>query len=156
MPAIAAVDLVKTYRYHRKEPRRPASLRALFQREMLGTRAVDGVSLAIQPGEVMPVDLGTTFAAQALLGALDDRLVLLGVSRALLMPLGPWLARSASDLIQGVANLPAIACPQGAGGRLRLVRRPDLLPRIPQLVAREELNAAEVTDILGPRPTPTL
>ena len=74
MPAIAAIDLVKTYRYHRKEPGLRGSLHALFRREMLETRAVDGISFAIQPGEIVgflgPNGAGKTTTLKLLCGLL--------------------------------------------------------------------------------------
>ena len=52
-PAIAVTHLAKTYRYHRKEPGLRGSLASLLRRKTLETRAVDGISFTIQPGEIV-------------------------------------------------------------------------------------------------------
>jgi viologen exporter family transport system ATP-binding protein len=74
MPAIHVVDLVKTYRFHRKQPGLRGSLKSLVRREMLETRAVDGVSFTIAPGEVVgflgPNGAGKTTTLKVLCGLL--------------------------------------------------------------------------------------
>ncbi|MBC8076753.1 MAG: ATP-binding cassette domain-containing protein, partial [Chloroflexales bacterium] len=74
MPAITVSNLVKTYRYHRKEPGLRGSLHALFGRKTLETRAVDGISFSIEPGEVVgflgPNGAGKTTTLKMLCGLL--------------------------------------------------------------------------------------
>ncbi len=74
MSAIIVNDLVKTYRFHRKEPGLRGSLKSLVRRHMLETRAVDGVSFTIAPGEVVgflgPNGAGKTTTLKVLCGLL--------------------------------------------------------------------------------------
>ena len=53
MAAIEVANLTKTYRFHRKEPGLLGSLKSLVRRESLETRAVDGVSFSVEPGEIV-------------------------------------------------------------------------------------------------------
>src|SRR4051812_46573424 len=53
MPLIQADNLVKIYRVFQKKPGLTGALRALFHREYKEVRAVDGVSFAIEPGEMV-------------------------------------------------------------------------------------------------------
>ncbi len=74
MSAITVVDLAKTYRYHHKEPGFKGSLQSLLRREMLETHAVDGISFAIEAGEVVgflgPNGAGKTTTLKLLSGLL--------------------------------------------------------------------------------------
>ena len=74
MAAIQVVDLAKTYRYHRKAPGLIGSIKSLFRREMLEKEAVDGVSFAVDPGEVVgflgPNGAGKTTTLKMLSGLL--------------------------------------------------------------------------------------
>src|SRR2546421_9493996 len=53
MAIIQATDLVKTYRVFQKKPGLGGALRNLVRREYKDVRAVDGVSFAIEPGEMV-------------------------------------------------------------------------------------------------------
>jgi ABC-2 type transport system ATP-binding protein len=53
MPIIEAVGLTKTYQVFQKKPGFLGALRGLFQREYREVRAVQGVSFAIEPGEMV-------------------------------------------------------------------------------------------------------
>src|SRR5437660_8298181 len=53
MPIIEAVDLTKTYRVAQKKEGFVGALRALYRRTYKTVRAVDGVSFAIEPGEMV-------------------------------------------------------------------------------------------------------
>src|SRR5437764_7101295 len=53
MPIIEAQGLAKTYRVFQKRPGLRGALRSLFRREYKEVRAVDGVSFAIEPGEMV-------------------------------------------------------------------------------------------------------
>ena len=74
-PAIAVTHLAKTYRYHRKEPGLRGSLASLLRRKTLETRAVDGISFTIQPGEIVgflgPNGAGKTTTLKMLCGLLN-------------------------------------------------------------------------------------
>lgn len=74
MPAITVEHLVKTYRFHRKQPGLRGSIAGLFKRETLETRAVDDLSLKIEAGEVVgflgPNGAGKTTTLKVLCGLL--------------------------------------------------------------------------------------
>src|SRR5919201_6747041 len=74
MPAIEARDLTKLFQYHQKEPGLTGSIRALFQRRTLERVAVDGVSFAVEPGEIVgflgPNGAGKTTTLKMLCGLL--------------------------------------------------------------------------------------
>lgn len=74
MAAISVKHLLKTYRYHRKEPGLRGSVASLFRRTTLETRAVDDLSFAIEPGEVVgflgPNGAGKTTTLKLLCGLL--------------------------------------------------------------------------------------
>src|SRR5438128_11351077 len=53
MPIIEAVDLTKTYRVTQKKAGFLGAVRGLVRREYREVRAVDGVSFAIEPGEMV-------------------------------------------------------------------------------------------------------
>ncbi len=53
MPVIQANELVKTYRVVQKKPGLLGAVRGLVQREYKDVRAVDGVSVTIEPGEMV-------------------------------------------------------------------------------------------------------
>src|SRR5260370_6429400 len=53
MPIIEAIDLTKTYRVTQKKEGFLGALRGLYRREYKEVRAVDGVSFAIEPGEMV-------------------------------------------------------------------------------------------------------
>src|SRR4051794_38101354 len=53
MPIIRAENLVKVYRVVQKKPGLRGAVGALFRREYKTVRAVDGVSFAIEPGEMI-------------------------------------------------------------------------------------------------------
>src|SRR5438874_8739678 len=53
MPIIQADNLVKIYRVFQKKPGLGGALRALVRRQYKEVRAVDGVSFAIEPGEMV-------------------------------------------------------------------------------------------------------
>src|ERR1700752_3223311 len=53
MPIIHADQLVKVYRVFQKKPGLGGAIRGLFRREYKEVRAVDGVSFAIEPGEMV-------------------------------------------------------------------------------------------------------
>jgi len=53
MPIIEAAGLVKTYRVFQKQEGVLGALRGLYRREYKEVRAVDGVSFAIEPGEMV-------------------------------------------------------------------------------------------------------
>ncbi|MBI3973032.1 MAG: ATP-binding cassette domain-containing protein [Chloroflexi bacterium] len=74
MAAIDVAGLSKTYTFHRKAPGLRGSLQSLFRRETLQTRAVDGVTFAIEPGEIVgflgPNGAGKTTTLKMLSGLL--------------------------------------------------------------------------------------
>jgi ABC-2 type transport system ATP-binding protein len=74
VPVIDATDLARTYRYHRKEPGLAGSLRSLLRRQTLETRAVDGITFAIEAGEMVgflgPNGAGKTTTLKMLSGLL--------------------------------------------------------------------------------------
>jgi len=74
MTAITVADLAKTYTYYHKEPGLRGSLKNLLRRQTLETRAVDGISFAIQPGEMVgflgPNGAGKTTTLKMLCGLL--------------------------------------------------------------------------------------
>jgi len=74
MAAVTVVDLAKTYTYYHKEPGLRGSLRNLLRRQTLETRAVDGISFAIQAGEMVgflgPNGAGKTTTLKMLCGLL--------------------------------------------------------------------------------------
>ena len=53
MPIIEATDLTKVYRVYQKQDGFLGALRGLYQREYKEVRAADGVSFAIEPGEMV-------------------------------------------------------------------------------------------------------
>jgi ABC-2 type transport system ATP-binding protein len=53
MPVIEVRDLAKIYRVYRKREGLIASVRGLFRREYQSVAAVDGVSFAVEPGEIV-------------------------------------------------------------------------------------------------------
>src|SRR4029078_5448594 len=53
MAMIQAIELTKTYRVFRKQEGLLGALRGLYHREYREVRAVDGVSFAIEPGEMV-------------------------------------------------------------------------------------------------------
>src|SRR5438874_505828 len=53
MPIIEVQGLTKTYRVFQKQPGLVGALRGLFRRQYKEVRAVDGVSFAIEPGEMV-------------------------------------------------------------------------------------------------------
>src|SRR5579862_4984837 len=53
MPVIEVRDLAKIYRVYRKRDGLIASVRGLFRREYQTVAAVDGVSFAVEPGEIV-------------------------------------------------------------------------------------------------------
>jgi ABC-2 type transport system ATP-binding protein len=53
MPIIEAIELTKTYRVTQKKEGLLGALRGLYRREYKEVRAVDGVSFAIEPGEMV-------------------------------------------------------------------------------------------------------
>src|SRR5205823_903510 len=53
MPIIEVQGLSKTYRVFQKEPGLRGAVRGLFRRQYKEVRAVDGVSFAIEPGEMV-------------------------------------------------------------------------------------------------------
>src|SRR3954464_644680 len=72
MPLIQADNLVKIYRVFQKKPGLTGALRALVRREYKTVRAVDGVSFAIEPGEMVaflgPNGAGKTTTLKMLAG----------------------------------------------------------------------------------------
>ena len=74
MLAVEADALSRTYRVHRKAPGLRGSLAALFRRQTVETRAVDGVSFRLEPGEVVgflgPNGAGKTTTLKMLCGLL--------------------------------------------------------------------------------------
>src|SRR5690349_16264516 len=73
-PAIQAAALSKTYTYHQKAPGLRGSLQSLIRRRTLQRTAVDAVSFAIQPGEIVgflgPNGAGKTTTLKMLCGLL--------------------------------------------------------------------------------------
>src|SRR6516225_6598054 len=53
MPIIEASDLTKVYRVSQKKKGLLGAVRGLFRRQYKEVRAVDGVSFAIEPGEMV-------------------------------------------------------------------------------------------------------
>jgi ABC-2 type transport system ATP-binding protein len=74
MAAITVADLAKTYTTYHKEPGLRGSLKNLLRRRTLETRAVDGISFAIQAGEMVgflgPNGAGKTTTLKMLCGLL--------------------------------------------------------------------------------------
>src|SRR5438128_12597642 len=72
MPIIEAASLSKTYRVFQKKEGLLGAIRGLFRREYKEVRAVDGVSFAIEPGEIVgslgPNDAGKTTTLKMLSG----------------------------------------------------------------------------------------
>src|SRR5437763_14852141 len=72
MPIIAAQGLTKTYRVVQKKPGLRSALRNLFRREYKEVHAVDQVSFAIEPGEMVaflgPNGAGKTTTLKMLAG----------------------------------------------------------------------------------------
>src|SRR3989454_1464915 len=74
MPIIEADGLTKVYRVFQKKEGLLGAIRGLFRREYKEVRAVDGVSFAVQPGEVVgflgPNGAGKTTTLKMLSGLL--------------------------------------------------------------------------------------
>ena len=72
MPIIEAQDLTKVYRVNQKKEGLLGAIRALYRREQKEVRAVDGVTFAIEPGEMVaflgPNDAGKTTTLKMLSG----------------------------------------------------------------------------------------
>jgi ABC-2 type transport system ATP-binding protein len=75
MAIVQAVDLSKTYRVFRKREGLMGALRGLYKREYREVRAVDHVSFAIEPGEMVaflgPNGAGKTTTLKMLSGLID-------------------------------------------------------------------------------------
>jgi ABC-2 type transport system ATP-binding protein len=75
MAAIEARGLTKVYRTYRKRPGLAGAVRGLFRREYSETKAVDGISFAIEEGEFVgflgPNGAGKTTALKMLSGLLN-------------------------------------------------------------------------------------
>ncbi|MFW5748993.1 MAG: ABC transporter ATP-binding protein [Chloroflexota bacterium] len=74
MPIISVNDLYKTYTVPEREPGFAAAVRSLFNRRTRDVKAVDGISFAIEPGEIVgflgPNGAGKTTTLKMLSGLL--------------------------------------------------------------------------------------
>src|SRR5438045_5283886 len=89
MPLIQADNLVKIYRVFQKKPGLTGALRALVHREYKEVRAVDGVSFAIEPGEMVAF-LGPNGAGKTTTLKMLSGLIFPTAGTATVLGFTPW------------------------------------------------------------------
>jgi ABC-2 type transport system ATP-binding protein len=107
MPAIVTRQLTKVYRTYKKKPGLAGAVRGLFRREYEETRAVDGVSFAIEEGEFVgflgPNGAGKTTVLKMLSGLLNP-----SSGQAEVLGFVPWQRKDAMkrqiSLLMGQKN----------------------------------------------------
>ena len=145
MAIIEAVELTKTYRVFQKKEGVLAALRGLYKREYREVRAVDGISFAIEPGEMVaflgPNGAGKTTTLKMLAG-----LVYPTSGDARVLNFVPWeradLFRRQFSLVMGQKNQLWWDLP--AADSFQLHRE---IYSIPQ--AEFEKTLGELTELLG-------
>src|SRR6267378_1242244 len=105
MPIIEAHNLTKTYRVSQKKEGLLGALRGLFRREYKDVHAVEGVSFAIEPGEMVaflgPNGAGKTTTLKMLSGLIYPTR---GTARVL--GFTPWGVRPANRVVDSRGLIP--------------------------------------------------
>src|SRR5919197_585020 len=145
MPIIEASGLTKTYRVFQKNPGLRGALRSLIRREYKEVRAVDGVSFAIEPAEMVAF-LGPNGAGKTTTLKMLSGLIYPTAGTARVLGFVPWerpdAFRRQFSLIMGQKNQLWWDLP--AGDSFQLHREIYSLPR-----ERFDRTLGELTDLFG-------